>query len=553
MASTWSVPDRLAGYFSDSEFAEGIRQQIEDNGYIVLPGVLSASEADTEYGRMWQYVERVSKGVQRTQPNTWRRGGGFDPWPCSQRDMMQLYQAGWVFSELREMLAERVFEHLYGTRELHTSKDGFTLQRPTERELGRSPNDHFDQGAGMQGLQCIQGSVALTDQEIDDGCFLCWPGSHRHHAELVGARGSKGRRSDFVILDDREKDFLMQHGIQPQRIPVQKGDVILWRSDVAHKGAPPVGARENFRGVVYICMLPAALTPEEVYVEKQQAFQSLETGSHWPCREEWFTPRSPPRFALRPYFNKSPVLTPRQRLLYGLDRYVATQLPTRLPPPTCERASNLFRVVRVAVKSQELRGAAKWTNPLKAETPGLLHVGLDGVQGDYNHYRTAHKASTRDRAVSLVTLDMLASLQNDGFGIRAGDLGENLTLEGHGAELSPGMRLRVEQEAGTAAAALEVEISEPMIPCRNLEHIDALASLRDNERRAFPRACQGRRGWYARVLVAGDIQRDSLLQVVPLERNADVSPALDNKSHRDQNLASGRARGRRWQRKDATA
>jgi len=223
-------------------------------------------------------------------------------------------------------MAERVFEQLYGTHELHSSKDGFTLQRPTQRELGRSPNDHFDQGTELLGLQCIQGSVALTDQEHDDGCFLCWPGSHKHHATLMFGKGGKKARKNWHILDDSQKAFLEKQGIRPLRIPVKKGDVILWRSDLAHKGAPPIGQRDSFRAVVYICMLPAALTPEHVYTEKQRAYEQLQTSSHWPCMEEWFSIRQEPQFDLRPYFRAPPALTARQRLLYGLDRYGSPQL-----------------------------------------------------------------------------------------------------------------------------------------------------------------------------------------------------------------------------------
>jgi hypothetical protein len=236
--------------------------------------------------------------------------------------MMQLHQAGWVFSDLRQAFGERVFEKLYGTQELHCSKDGFTLQRPTDRELNKSPNDHFDQSCRKYGLQCIQGSVALTDQEHDDGCFLCWPGSHKHHQHITGDR-RKGGRQDFIILDEAEKAYLESRGIQPVRVPVKKGTVILWRSDLVHKGAPPIGRRGNFRGVVYVCMMPAVLTPENVYAQKQQAYAQLLTSSHWPCFEEWFSPgrNDRERSDLKPYFSQPPSLTPRQRLLYGLDRY----------------------------------------------------------------------------------------------------------------------------------------------------------------------------------------------------------------------------------------
>lgn len=314
-------PDRLRPLIGNSDFAQNLLAQIDQEGYAVLPGVFSHAEADIEYERMWRWVETVSKGVKRSDPSTWQRRGGHDPWPCKQRDMMQLHHAGWVFSDLREKMAERVFEKLYGTKELHSSKDGFTLQRPTERELSRPPNDHYDQGSSLAGLQCIQGSVALTDQEYEDGCFLCWPGSHRHHATIMAGRTGKRGRADFIILNESEKGFLEDQGIRPLRVPVRRGDVVLWRSDVAHKGAPPIGQRDSFRAVVYICMMPAKLTPEHVYAEKQRAYEQLHTSSHWPCQEEWFSSRDEPQFDLRPYFKEPPALTPRQRLLYGLERY----------------------------------------------------------------------------------------------------------------------------------------------------------------------------------------------------------------------------------------
>ena len=47
------------------------------------------------------------------------------------RHICIFFLGGWLFSDLREILAKRVFEPLYGTRELHSSKEGFTFHRPT--------------------------------------------------------------------------------------------------------------------------------------------------------------------------------------------------------------------------------------------------------------------------------------------------------------------------------------------------------------------------------------------------------------------------------------
>lgn len=73
----------------------------------------------------------------------------------------------------------------------------------------------------------------------------------------------------------------------PRRVPVNAGDVVLWRSDLAHCGAAPIGAREGFRAVVYVCCLPAALTPAEFIEKKQRAYPALATSNHWPSQENW--------------------------------------------------------------------------------------------------------------------------------------------------------------------------------------------------------------------------------------------------------------------------
>ena len=77
----------------------------------MLEGILSAQEADAEYERMWDFIQTVSPTVKRSNPKSYEPNvqQADDPWPCAQRDMFQLHQAGWVFSNLRETIASRVF------------------------------------------------------------------------------------------------------------------------------------------------------------------------------------------------------------------------------------------------------------------------------------------------------------------------------------------------------------------------------------------------------------------------------------------------------------
>jgi hypothetical protein len=350
-----------------------VLDHIEQDGYVVLPAIFTASECATELDRLWDFIEATSPSLSRDRPETWypRSSSDPDPWPHSGwkflPDMCQSYQSGWLFSGLREKLADRVFEPLYGTRELHSSKEGFTFHRPgappppSSLEPGEEPprlvhplvgkkrphvcnkpshtnGEHFDQRAAHTGLHCIQSSTALLDQTNEDGCFLCWPGSHKEHARITKDiwRG----RTDWVPLTDEECAELSKAGYSPKRVPVSKGDVILWRSDLCHCGASPIGLRPGFRAVSYTCMLPAKLTPDDVHENKLNEYFSGLSGDHRPnvrmChlsvpkKKEGSTHKTkkgeelhkPRKACGGQYFDGGlPALTMRQAELYGLVRY----------------------------------------------------------------------------------------------------------------------------------------------------------------------------------------------------------------------------------------
>ena len=136
---------------------------------------------------MWDFVTSLNPAIDRAKSETWyppEWSREDDPWPESGRGLFQEHGSGWAAFAVR--LRERVafvFERLFGTDRLHTSKDGFTLMRPprTAAEVEGGDWSHFDQDgrAGNEGLKCVQGSVSLIDQDPGDGCFQCWPRSHK--------------------------------------------------------------------------------------------------------------------------------------------------------------------------------------------------------------------------------------------------------------------------------------------------------------------------------------------------------------------------------------
>ena len=173
-------------------------------------------------------------------------------------------------------------------------------------------------------------STSLLDQEEEDACFLCWPGSHAFHQQLT--KDTWRGRSHWVPLTDAELDVMRAAGLQPKRVPVHAGDVILWRSDLAHSAAPPLVPRPTFRAVSYTCMLPASFTPAALHAKKAEAYRHGHTGDHVPSREYWHAPKldAATEASRRPWYvdGKPPRLSPRQAELFGLVPYGYTATPT---------------------------------------------------------------------------------------------------------------------------------------------------------------------------------------------------------------------------------
>ena len=369
--------DRLLPFLSTKDDVKPIVDGILSDGYYILRNVLSDDECSRAVNDIWDFVEDTSNHrVRRNDPSTWYPVDSAvsddssidDPFPYTGyktfSDMFQSNGAGWVLGEVRTVLAERVFEVLYDTNELHSSKEGFTFHRPTgtiktvdncsdqSRDYKGPPSswldrvrdqhivcgkrqqlsngEHFDQTSSVGGLQTIQSLVALEDQQEGvDGHFLCWPGSHKMHRQLT--KDTYRGKFSWIPLTDEEIQQLSTFGNhnEPTRVYLKKGDVVLWRSDLAHAAVPPQGSTARFRAVAYTCMQPASMTPSDVLSQKMDAYKQRQTGDHRPHVESWHQHRQPNRASCggthrRAFRCRPPFVTIRQAQLYGLLPYSYT-------------------------------------------------------------------------------------------------------------------------------------------------------------------------------------------------------------------------------------
>ncbi|KAK1737405.1 hypothetical protein QTG54_011691 [Skeletonema marinoi] len=199
---------------------------LQTKGYHHIPSILTNDECSDAMSQLWEFVSDVSGGcVLRDDPKSWYSGeevslldchgddaiivdeqstacreetvandddddDDMDPWPFSYTgsndsahddDMMQSLGAGYLLGNVRELLASRVFEPLFGTDELLSSKEGFAFCRPMIVDLDKyKENDDDGDEVGSGGARYLvwngrqnrtndQQSSLDVDQDDDRG------------------------------------------------------------------------------------------------------------------------------------------------------------------------------------------------------------------------------------------------------------------------------------------------------------------------------------------------------------------------------------------------
>ncbi|MEA2722450.1 MAG: hypothetical protein QOH59_221 [Gemmatimonadales bacterium] len=156
------------------------------------------------------------------------------------------------------------------------------------------------------------------------------------------------------------------------------------------------------------------------------------------------------------------------------------------------------RVVQLHLKPREGRARGIPKRPV-----AQLTITPNGVEGDFNRWRTEEANSDPDQAVLLLSEEILVALRGEGWGVQPGELGENLTL----ADLPPdALRPGVQVKVG----GVVLEVSKACDPCTVLYTLPYVGKERGPE---FLRTMVGRRGWYARVVQGGTVRAGATVEV----------------------------------------
>lgn len=182
------------------------------------------------------------------------------------------------------------------------------------------------------------------------------------------------------------------------------------------------------------------------------------------------------------------------------------------------------KVIRTAVKGydKEASTPASKLYTTKKESRSDIILKSEGVEGDYNHYRTTALSSTPDRAVSILTTDIVKMLKEAGWPkVGEGDLGENIYVDGiEYTFFEIGKRYKFSSSVSGNEKKIQqddviVEITERIEPCGNLCRLNYIndESLPPQER--FENCKKfllwldekdGLRGWYAKIIEGGRVK-----------------------------------------------
>lgn len=299
-------------------------KDLEEHGYCVIPQVLSTSETEVLYQRVWhEYIEKAWPSCRMDDRSNWEEEfpmhnvWGLFAGPAGQTQVM------W---DLRQNpLIVEIFANIWNTKDLIVSMDGLSLMCPTEiryhyvepwphvdqtvsrREDGfthnsNSPMDFVSESLLSTQPFTIQGQFLFEDSFDGDGGFCCIPGSHLKFGEFAPeleaikelqlSKEEKKKAENECLhkffgdeTDELGSSYRFKH------ITAPRGSLILWDSRTIHWGQfprkdRPYSDNPKVRMVGFLCYVPKSRLTDEGRALRKEAFETGNATGHNPSYPE---------------------------------------------------------------------------------------------------------------------------------------------------------------------------------------------------------------------------------------------------------------------------
>ncbi|MBB1488684.1 phytanoyl-CoA dioxygenase family protein [Oceanospirillum sediminis] len=207
----------------------------QENGYIVIPSVLTQQECDEALEEIGTFLN-----FSLQDPGSW-----YLDHDDKQLIMVQFYD-GLIQKKIRAKKNIRaVFAQIWQTNHLTVTLDRVSVN-PPETESWRFPGpsihwdmDHFNPPIPFR----TQGLIYLTDTAENQGAFSCVPGFHLQIDDWL---------SSLPADVDPQNQNWSEFNVKP--IAAKAGDLIIWHHALPHGSSPNVA--QSPRVVQYLNMYP---------------------------------------------------------------------------------------------------------------------------------------------------------------------------------------------------------------------------------------------------------------------------------------------------------
>ena len=268
---------------------------LEEHGYVVIANALTTDEANHALSLMWDYLEELGTGIDRSDLDTWDD----DRWPTAVHGGI-LPSHGIGHSAAQWYIRDRApvkqaFASVWQDEDLLTSFDGVALWRPWTRQAHWRTNNgpswmHIDQHPiGRPGKHCVQGLVNLITTSPACGGNVMVPGSHKRFAaipELYPERLARIHPSVDHFRFPNDDELLAE--AEPIICHLEAGDLLLWDSRTIHCSSPgletPSFDDNLFRAISLVCMMPKSKSNDKVIAKRKAAVENLVSTTNWSDR-----------------------------------------------------------------------------------------------------------------------------------------------------------------------------------------------------------------------------------------------------------------------------
>lgn len=314
MVTTGNQSPLIASYLKD----------LEEQGYCVIPQVLSTAEAEALYQRVWhEFIEKAWTNCKMDDRSNWKEAFpmhnkmGIFAGPAGQTQVM------WDLRQDPRIV--NAFAQVWNTNDLIVSMDGLSFMCPPEIRDGYfEPWPHVDQailrrqdnvahsnnpplGFVSESLlktqpYTIQGQFLFEDSFDGDGGFYCIPNSHLRFTEFAPELETINAME--IPKDERRKarhKFLQEffdchrdesgNPYYTKHITAPRGSLILWDSRTIHWNQHPNKDRSltnnpRVRMVGYLCYVPEARLTDAGRILRKEAFEKGVSTGHNPVYPE---------------------------------------------------------------------------------------------------------------------------------------------------------------------------------------------------------------------------------------------------------------------------